>query len=141
MFSLVPDGWEYHIFTSSHNSKLQQWIDEYDLEGKVIAHYDKGDEEKYQYYSRAKVLLCPSPYGGYGMWLAEARYMGLECVVVDSGAIREVANGDSHVHIAERDNAMDLVCKLSDAMKKEKFYKRKEFGFDGLVSNLKKLLK
>jgi len=36
---------------------------------------------------------------------------------------------------------MDLVCKLSDAMKKEKFYKRREFGFDGLVSNLKKLLK
>lgn len=141
VFSLVPDGWEYHIFTSSHNSKLQQWIDEYDLEGKVIAHYDKGDEEKYQYYSRAKVLLCPSPYEGYGMWLAEARYMGLECVVVDSGAIREVANGDSHVHIAERGNPMDLVCKLNDAMKKEKFYKRREFGFDGLVSNLKKLLK
>jgi len=89
-FSLAPDGWEYHIFTSSENSKLQKWIDEYDLEGKVVAHYDKGDEEKYEYYSRAKVLLCPSPYEGYGMWLAEARYMGLECVVVDSGAIREV---------------------------------------------------
>jgi glycosyltransferase involved in cell wall biosynthesis len=141
VFSLVPKGWEYHIFTSSQSSLLQKWIDKYDLEGRVIAHYDRGDEEKYQYYSRAKVMLCPSPYEGYGMWLAEGRYMGLECVIVDSGALREVADDDAHVHIAERDNSMDLVLKLNDAMSKKRFYKREGFGFDILVSNLKKLLK
>lgn len=142
VFSLTPKNWVFHIFTSRMNSRLEEWIHNYNLKDRVVAHYDKPDSEKYEMYARAKIMLCPSPYEGYGMWLAEGRYMGLECVVVDSGAIREVAGGDSHVHIAERDNGLDLANKLEDAMKVKVFKKRRSgFGFNKLVSNLEELLK
>ena len=142
VFSLAPDDWVFHIFTSSMSSELDRWIEKYDLFGRVIPHYDKSDEEKFEMYSKAKVMLCPSPYEGYGMWLAEARYMGLEAVIVDSGALREVAGDDKHIHIAKRDDELDLAQKLSEAMKVEKFVSRKkEFSFESLVDNLSKLLK
>jgi glycosyltransferase involved in cell wall biosynthesis len=142
VFSLAPDDWVFHIFTSSMSSQLDIWIEKYDLYGRVIPHYDKNDNEKFEMYSKAKVMFCPSPYEGYGMWLAEGRYMGLECVIVDSGALREVAGDDKHIHIAERDNELDLAMKLTDAMKVDKFVSRKkEFKFENLVDNLSKLLK
>jgi len=141
VFSLSPDDWKYHIFTSSMSSELEKWIKKYNLEGRVIPHYDKGDDEKYEMYSRAKVMFCPSPYEGYGMWLAEGRYMGLECVIMDSGALREVAGNDKHIHIAKRDDELDLAKKLKKAMSVDKFVSRKkEFRFESLVDNLKKLL-
>lgn len=141
VFSLCPEGWEFHIFTSSMSSQLNKWITKYGLEGKVIPHYDRPDEEKFEMYSKAKVMFCPSPYEGYGMWLAEGRYMGLECVIVDSGALREVAGEDKHIHIAERDNDLDLAEKLKEAISVEKFTSRKKgFKFESLVSNLKNLL-
>ena len=141
IFSLTPDDWTFHIFTSSMSSQLLEWIKMYRLEGRVIPHFDKSDDEKFEMYSKAKIMFCPSPYEGYGMWLAEGRYMGLECVIVDSGALREVAGDDKHVHIAQRDNDLDLAEKLLDAMKIKKFVRRKDFTFEGLVSNLRELLK
>lgn len=141
LFSLTPQDWTFHIFTSSMSSKLNTWIKQYKLEGRVIPHFDKDDEEKFEYYAKAKIMFCPSPYEGYGMWLAEGRYMGLECVIVDSGALREVAGGDEHIHIAERDNELDLACKLLEAMKVKRFVKRKGFEFSELTNNLSKLLK
>jgi len=141
VFQFAPDDWKFHIFTSSQGSRIEKWITQYGLEGRVIPHFDKDDEEKYEVFSRAKVMFCPSHYEGYGMWLAEGRYMGLECVVVDSGAIREVAGEDKHIHIAERNNNLDLIVKLNDAVKVDRFYSRKkEFTFKQLVSNLKKIL-
>jgi glycosyltransferase involved in cell wall biosynthesis len=141
VFSLAPEDWKFHIFTSSMSSKLNEWISRYGLEGRVIPHFDKNDEEKFEMYSKAKVMFCPSPYEGYGMWLAEGRYMGLECVIVDSGALREVAGEDKHIHIAERDNELDLVEKLMNAMDVCRFHSRKkDFKFKQLVSNLKKIL-
>ena len=142
VFSLAPDDWKFHIFTSSMSSQLDKWINKYELQGRVIPHYDKDDEAKFEMYSKAKVMFCPSPYEGYGMWLAEGRYMGLECVIVRSGALEEVAGGDKHIHIADRDNDLDLAEKLGEAMKVKKFIKRKkEFRFEELVSNLGELLK
>jgi glycosyltransferase involved in cell wall biosynthesis len=142
VFSLAPDDWKFHIFTSSMSSQLNKWIAKYELQDRVVAHFDKSDEEKFEMYSKAKVMFCPSPYEGYGMWLAEGRYMGLECVIIDSGALREVADDDSHIHIAKRGNDLDLAQKLAKTMKVNKFTKRKkEFKFDVLVSNLKNLLK
>ncbi len=136
------EGWKYHIFTSSMSSQLEEWIKKYDLRDKVVAHYDRPDDEKFEMYSKAKVMLCASPYEGYGMWLAEARYMGLECVVVENDVFKEVVGSDSHVHMAERGKDSDLVKKLKKAMKVEKHIaKKKEFGFEGLVNNLEKLLK
>ena len=141
LFSLTPKNWEFHIFTSSMSSKLNQWIRDYRLEGRVIPHFDKDDDEKFEYYSKAKIMFCPSPYEGYGMWLAEGRHMGLECVIVDSGALREVARGDEHIHIAKRDDDLDLATKLIEAMKVKKFVKRKDFAFKDLVIKLNELLK
>lgn len=141
IFALTDDSWKFHIFTSSMSSKLKQWIREYGLEGRVIPHFDKDDDEKFEYYSKAKIMFCPSPYEGYGMWLAEGRYMGLECVIVDSGALREVAGEDKHIHIAKRDNNLDLAKKLIEAMECDEFVERKEFTFEELKSNLIKLLK
>ena len=141
IFSLTPENWTYHIFTSSQGSKLPELIAKYNLEDRVIPHYDKGDEEKFELYSKAKVMFCASPYEGYGMWLAEGRYMGLECVVVENEVFKEVANGDTHIHLAERDNDLDLGLKLNEALSVKKFVsRRKDFSFDSLVSNLKTVL-
>jgi len=74
--------------------------------------------------------------------VSRRRYMGLECVIVRSGALEEVAGGDKHIHIADRDNDLDLAEKLGEAMKVDKFIKRKKgFRFEELVSNLGELLK
>lgn len=141
LFSSTDESWKFHIFTSSMSSNLLKWIKEYHVEDRVIPHFDKDDDEKFEFYSKAKIMFCPSPYEGYGMWLAEGRYMGLECVIVDSGALREVAGGDSHIHIAKRDNVLDLAKKLIEAMEVKKFVRRKEFTFVELKNNLIKLLK
>jgi hypothetical protein len=67
--------------------------------------------------------------------------MGLECVIVDSGALREVAGEDKHIHISKREDGFDLTSKLAKAMKvTDLVARKKEFGFDRLVSNLKELL-
>lgn len=142
IFSLAPEDWEFHIFTSSMSSELENWIGKYNLHGRVIPHYDRPDEEKFEMYSKAKVMFCPSPYEGYGMWLAEARYMGLECVIMESGALCEIAGTDKHIHIGKRDDELDIAHKLAKAMKVKKFYSRKkEFRFESLVDNLSKMLK
>ena len=142
VFSLAPDDWKFHIFTSSMSSQLNEWVSRYGLGDRVVAHYDRPDSEKYKMYSKAKVMFCTSPYEGYGMWLAEGRYMGLECVIIDSGALREVVGTDKHIHIANRDDDLDLAKKLEKAMKVNKFIARKkEFKFDNLVDNLRNLLK
>jgi hypothetical protein len=87
-------------------------------------------------------MFCPSPYEGYGMWLAEARYMGLECVIMESGALCEIAGEDKHIHIGKRNDELDITHKLEKAMKIKRFYSRKkEFRFESLVDNLSKLLK
>jgi len=141
IFSLTPDDWEFHIFTSSMSSQLDNWIRRYGLKDRVVAHYDRPDEEKFEMYSKAKVMFCPSPYEGYGMWLAEGRYMGLECVIIDSGALREVAGNDKHIHIAKRGDDFDLANKLKKAMNSKKFIARKkQFKFETLVNNLKTII-
>jgi len=134
-------GWKFHIFTSSLNSRLEEWIDKYELRDSVVAHYDEPDKIKYNYFARARVLLSPSPYEGYGMWLAEARYMGLECVIQDGGALREVAGNDKHIRIAERGNKKQLLKLLKEAMKVTKFVtRRKGFEFSDLKDKLSKIL-
>jgi glycosyltransferase involved in cell wall biosynthesis len=141
IFSLTED-WEFHIFTSSMSSQLDRWIKQYNLENRVIPHYDKPDEEKFEMYSKSKIMFCPSPYEGYGMWLAEGRYMGLDCVIVEGGALKEVAGKDKHIHMAKRNDNFDLANQLNKAMKNDKFISRKkEFKFETLVDNLSKLLK
>jgi glycosyltransferase involved in cell wall biosynthesis len=141
VFSLTPNNWTYHIFTSSHGSRLPELIQKYHLEGRVIPHYDQGDEKKFEIYSKAKIMFCASPYEGYGMWLAEGRYMGLECVVIENGIFKEISKGDSHIHLAERDNDLDLGLKLNEALQVKKFIKRREdFSFNNLVSNLNAVL-
>ena len=141
IFALTPSQWKYHIFTSSQDSKLPELIKQYHLEDRVIPHYDEDDEAKYELYSKAKVMFCASPYEGYGMWLAEARYMGLECVVIENDVFKEISNNDKHIHMANRGDDIDLAMKLNEAMQVNRFYSRKSgFGFNDLVSNLKTVL-
>lgn len=140
-FSLTPSNWKYHIFTSSYNSHLPELIKRYNLEDRVVIHYDEGDESKFEIMSKAKVLLCASPYEGYGMWLAEARYMGLTCVVEENGIFKEVFGDDNSVLMAERNNDLDLISKLNEAIHVKRYESRvKGFEFEDLVSNLRKLL-
>jgi len=36
------------------SSQLDKWINKYELQGRVIPHYDKDDEAKFEMYSKAR---------------------------------------------------------------------------------------
>lgn len=63
------------------------------LGGAVRATGYVGEDELASLYARAKVLVLPSLYEGFGLPLAEAMACGTPCIASDDAALVEVAGG------------------------------------------------
>jgi glycogen(starch) synthase len=70
------------------------WIDRVDIRGEV------DDDELWQLYRDAGVLVAPSRFESFGLIYVEAMMAGVPVVAVDAGAAREVVQDGSGVLVA-----------------------------------------
>ena len=74
--------------------KLQDFIVEHSLQGRVTFHGSVDEEEISRFYHRANVFVLPSYYEGYGMVYAEAIVRGIPVIATTAGAIPKTVPRD-----------------------------------------------
>ena len=90
------------------------------------------DREKFEEIKRAKLVLFPSLFEGFGYPPVEALYCNTPCVAFDLPVLRETC-GDRLI-FAEHNNWEDFRAKISEALDSGPPYRKLQKAVEGLVS-------
>lgn len=102
----------------------------------VEFHFKVSDREKFALISKARVLINPTGFEGFGMWAIEAMAYGIPIVCYDFPTVREIQKyaGVDNIYFAKEG---ELEAKLKQAYAEKKFVTPCTlFNFDAMVKRV-----
>lgn len=109
-----------------YEKKLKDAVVEYGISYEILEKIS--DEEKYEEISRAKYLLFPSYFEGYGIPPVEAMYFNTRCVAYDLPVIREVCgDGVTYCKYGDPEDMKQQLIKLIQENKEYSSLREKIF--------------
>lgn len=110
-----------------YEKQIKDAVEKYGISYEILRKIS--DEEKYEEISRAKYLLFPSYFEGYGIPPVEAMYFNTRCVAYDLPVIREVCgDGVTYCKYGDTEDMKQQLIKLIQENKEYSSLREKIFN-------------
>jgi len=127
---IIGDGEKQYL------DELKQMLQEYGISGQTTMFGAVSEKKKYEYMSRAHILLHASVKEGWGLVVLEAAFVGTPAVVYNVGGLRDVVkNGKTGVVIqnnSPQEMARDAIVLYEDKKRYGSFQKNGKIWVDSL---------